>query len=298
MQLIYPQQKLIVSLVAATLGMLAVPAFAAPPSAAGQSDYARGRILVEAREGLSNDDLDTILKVHGGKRRKMGQSNVHIVDLPGNASETAVIERLRHNPHLKFAELDKRVAVTMSANDPYVGSAWHLGKIGANTAWDISQGAGVTVAILDSGVDTAHPDLAPNLVAGFNAYDNNTDVADVCGHGTAVAGTAAAVSNNGVGVAGMAGSAKIMPIRIAFFDAAVGKCYAYYSTAASGLTYAADHGARVANISYSSMTESAAVASAAAYMKSKGGLVFTSAGNSGTDQAASSTNAMVVVSAT
>ncbi|WP_426173935.1 S8 family serine peptidase [Massilia sp. TWR1-2-2] len=298
MQLIYPQQKLIVSLVAATLATLAFPAFAAPPSAAGQSEYARGRILVEARPGLSNDDLDTILKVHGGKRRKLGQSNVHIVDLPGNASETAVIERLRHNPHLKFAELDKRVAVTMSTNDPYAGSAWHLSKIGADTAWDVSQGAGVTVAILDSGVDTTHPDLAPNLVAGFNVYDNNTDVADVCGHGTAVAGTAAAATNNGVGVAGMAGSAKIMPIRIAFFDASVGKCYAYYSTAASGLTYAADHGARVANISYGSLTESAAVASAADYLKSKGGLVFVSAGNTGTDQAASVTNSMIVVSAT
>jgi hypothetical protein len=290
-------RKIIVSLVAAIVGSLPFQANAAAGGASEQ-EFARGRILVEARPGLSNAEFDKILQVHGGKRRKLGQSNVHIVDLPGNASETAVAERLSHNPNLKFAELDRRVKVSMAVNDPYLGSEWHLAKIGASSAWDVSQGAGVTIAILDSGVDTTHPDLAPNLVAGFNTYDNNTDVADVCGHGTAVAGTAAAASNNGAGVAGIAGRAKIMPVRIAVYDATAGGCYAYYSTAASGLTYAADHGARVANISYGSLTESAAVKSAADYMKSKGGLVFVSAGNTGTDQGASVSSSMIVVSAT
>jgi hypothetical protein len=290
-------QKIIVSLLAAVFGSLPCQSFAATGDS-DQKDFARGRILVEARPGLSNAELDKILKVHGGKRRKLGQSNIHIVDLPGNASETAVAERLSHNPNLRFAELDRRVKTSMAANDPYLGSEWHLAKIGAASAWDVSQGAGVTIAILDSGVDTTHPDLAPNLVAGFNVVDNNTDVTDVCGHGTAVAGTAAAASNNGAGVAGIAGRAKIMPVRIASYDTAAGGCYAYYSTAASGLTYAADRGARVANISYGSLTESAAVKSAADYMKSKGGLVFVSAGNSGTDQGASLSNSVIVVSAT
>ncbi|MES2758926.1 MAG: S8 family serine peptidase [Pseudomonadota bacterium] len=269
----------------------------ANPNLPDQQDYARGRILVEARPGLSNEQFDKILKVHGGKRRKLGQSNVHLVELPGNASETAVVERLRHNPNLKFAELDRRVKVSMAVNDPYIGSAWHLNKIGAANAWDIAEGAGVTIAILDSGVDTAHPDLAPNLVAGYNSYSNNTDVADVCGHGTGVAGTAAAATNNAIGVAGMAGRAKIMPVRIAYLDASNG-CYAYYSTVSSGLTWAADHGARIANISYSGASGSASVQSAAQYMKSKGGLVFVSAGNTGTDQGMTPTSAMVVVSAT
>lgn len=291
------KQKIIVSLVAAVVGSIPFQSIAAA-GATNQQDFARGRILVEARPGLSDAELDKILKVHGAKRRKLGQSNVHIVDLPGNASETAVAERLSHNPNLKFAELDRRVKTSMAANDPYLGSEWHLAKIGAANAWDVSQGAGVTIAILDSGVDTTHPDLAPNLIAGFNTYDNNTDVSDVCGHGTAVAGTAAAASNNGAGVAGIAGRAKIMPVRIAFYDAAAGGCYAYYSTAASGLTYAADHGARVANISYGSLTESAAVKSAADYMKSKGGLVFVSAGNTGTDQNSTVSTSLIVVSAT
>ena len=236
--------------------------------------------------------------MHGGKRRKIGQSNLHIVDLPGNASPIAVIQQLAHNPNLKFAELDRRVSSTAAVNDPYIGSAWHLAKVGAPTAWDASMGAGVTIAILDSGVDGSHPDLVASLVPGYNFYDNNANTADVCGHGTAVAGTAAAATNNGLGVAGVAGQAKIMPVRIAYPNPATGGCSAYYSTVASGLTYAADHGARVANVSYGGVAGSAAVLSAAQYMKNKGGLVFVSAGNSNVDENIAPTTSLIPVSAT
>jgi thermitase len=82
--------------------------------------------------------------------------------------------------------------------------------------------------------------------AGYNFYDNNTDTSDVCGHGTAVAGVAAAAPTM-AGRGRRGGQAKIMPVRVAYFDSASGGCYAYYSTIASGVTYAADHGARIAN---------------------------------------------------
>jgi subtilisin family serine protease len=285
-----------VSLIAA-IGMLASSAALAANNGS-QQDYAPGRILLEARDGVSNADLDKIVNVPGHKRRKLGQGKIQLVQLPANASETALVQRLSHNPHIRFAELDRRVKSTLAVSDPYAGSEWHLDKVGAGSAWDTTQGAGVTIAILDSGVDTSHPDLAPNLVAGYNAYDSNNDVTDVCGHGTAVAGTAAAASNNGVGVAGVAGQAKIMPVRVAYLNSADNGCYTYYSTVASGLTYAADHGARIANVSYGGVSASAAVISSANYMKSKGGLVFISAGNTGTDQGFAPTSAMVVVSAT
>jgi hypothetical protein len=286
--------KLGASLIISIVGAIPFHTNAAPAST---EDFARGRILVEPRAGLSNDEFDKILKVHGGKRRKLGQGNVHIVDLPGNASETAVIEKLKQNPNLKFVELDRRVKAGMAVTDPYIGSEWHIAKIGAQNAWDTTQGAGVTIAILDSGVDTTHPDLAQNLVPGYNAYDNNNDVSDVCGHGTAVAGTAAAATNNATGVAGVAGNAKIMPVRIAYYDATYG-CYAYFSTIASGLTYAADHGVRIANISYPGISGSAAVESAASYMKSKGGLVFVAAGNTNSDPGFAPSASMIMVSAT
>ncbi|MBC7857424.1 MAG: S8 family serine peptidase [Burkholderiaceae bacterium] len=276
----------------------ALPALAIAAPASADLGYARGRILVQPNAGLSGAEFDAILKVHGGKGRKLGQSDLHLVELPGNASETAVIERLKHNPGIKFAELDRRVPHTLAVNDPYAGSEWHLAKVGANTAWDSTMGAGVTIAILDSGVDGAHPDLLPNMVPGFNTYDNNTNTADVCGHGTAVAGTAAAAANNGVGVAGIAGKAAIMPIRIAYFDTTANACYGYISTIANGLTWAADHGARVANVSYGGVAGSATIQSAAQYMKNKGGLVFVSAGNNGVNENVTPTSTMVVVSAT
>jgi thermitase len=267
-------------------------------AAADPGSYARGRILVEPRAGLSPAELVKVLQPHGGRARKIGQSNLHIVDLPANASEQGVVEKLSHDPRLKFAELDRRVKTTAIPNDPYFGSEWHLATVGAPTAWDSTVGAGITIAILDSGVDGAHPDLVPNLVPGYNFVDSNTNTADVCGHGTAVAGTAAASINNGAGVAGVAGAAKIMPVRIAFKDATSGSCYAYFSTISSGITYAADHGARIANVSYGGVTGSASVQSAGNYLKGKGGLLFVSAGNTGASDATAPSTAMITVSAT
>jgi hypothetical protein len=255
--------------------------------------HAKGRVLVHANAGLSDEAVDGIVKAHGGKARRIGKSDLFVVDLPGNASEVAVQARLAHNPHLKFAELDRRVEPGFAANDPYLGSQWHLSKINASAAWDVARGQGVTIAILDTGVAASHPDLAANLVPGWNVYGNNADTSDPHGHGTAVAGAAAAVFNNGQGVASVAGSAKIMPVRIADANA-----YAYWSTVAQGLTWAADNGARVANISYVGVAGSAAVQSAAQYMKSKGGLVIVCAGNNGKDEGITPSSTMIPVSAT
>ncbi|MBK4735919.1 S8 family serine peptidase [Noviherbaspirillum pedocola] len=289
-------RKLTLALLVGLLGCGAVGSASAAPAAAEQ--WAKGRILVMPRAGLPEQALAAIASTVGGHARKVGQSDLHIVDLPAGASETAAVQRLSQNPHIQFAELDRKVSAKFTANDPYFGSEWHLAKVNAPSAWDTTQGAGVTIAILDSGVDGSHPDLVPNLVAGYNFYDNNTNTADACGHGTAVAGTAAAVTNNGAGVAGVAGQAKIMPIRVAYFDTTYNECYAYYSTISNGLTWAADHGAKIANVSYGGVSASSSIISAAQYMQSKGGLVFVSAGNNGTQDTTTPTSSMIVVSAT
>ena len=259
--------------------------------AAAPDEWAKGRLLVMQRAGLEAAELDKLLKPHGGVATRIGQSDLHIVQLPATASETAVLAQLAHQPHLKFAELDRRVASVLVSNDPYLGSEWHLAKINAGTAWDVSQGAGVTIAILDTGVLPTHPDLLQ--VPGWNFVDNNNNTADVQGHGTSVAGAAAAITNNGAGVAGVAGGARIMPIRVA--DASG---YAYYSTIASGVTYAADNGARVANASFSGVYASSSIQSAGNYLKSKGGLLVVAAGNSGVNDGSPATSAMIPVSAT
>ncbi|HSW05121.1 S8 family serine peptidase [Aquabacterium sp.] len=256
-------------------------------------DWAKGRLLVMQRAGLSDAEMDKIVKVHGAKARRVGKSDLHIVDLPPQASETAVLNLLAHHPHLKFAELDRRVMPAAAPNDPYFGSEWHLAKIGAATAWDGSQGSGVTIAVLDTGVYGAHADLAANMVAGWNVFNNNADTADFYGHGTPVAGTAAAITNNGAGVAGVAGKAKIMPLVVT--DSTGGS---FYSVISQAITYAADRGVRVASISFSGLPYSSAVQSAAQYMKNKGGLVVVAAGNTGAVDNVAATTTMIPVAST
>lgn len=255
--------------------------------------WREGKILVQPRPGLSDSALGAILQKHGGQALgRLRNLDVHVVSVPVNA-EQAVAKALAQNPHIKFVELDAALPPSATPNDPQYGNAWHLSAIQASWAWDTSKGDGVTIAILDTGVDGTHPDLAGKMLTGWNPINNNTDTVDVYGHGTAVAGTAAAITNNGTGVAGIAWNAKILPVRIT--NSSDG--YAYFSDIANGLTWAADHGAKVANISYDA-TPSSSIASAAAYMRQKGGLVVVAAGNSATNPGYSDSPYMISVSAT
>lgn len=278
---------------AAAAVLAALSAGASQALAQGAETYEPGRILVLPRAGLPEAALTKILKDHGGgKARGVGNSGLRIVELtPG--MERQMVERLSRHPHLKFAELDRRIRHDLAVNDPYLGSQWHLSKIGAYSAWNGAQGAGVTIAVLDSGIDTLHPDLVSRLVPGHNFADGSGTVEDVRDHGTKVAGVAAAASNNGLGVASVAGQLKVMPIRVSDSTG-----HATWSAIAAGLTHAADRGARVANVSFSGAAGSAAVLSAASYMKNKGGLVFLSAGNSNVNPGYANTSAVVIVAAT
>ncbi|HEV8484186.1 MAG TPA: peptidase S8, partial [Blastocatellia bacterium] len=95
---------------------------------------------------------------------------VHILELPANANEEAFAEAFKSQPEVEFAELDHIVAPdAMTPNDPSYPSEWHLPKIASPTAWSSTTGSGdVTIAILDTGCDPTHPDLASKYVPGWN----------------------------------------------------------------------------------------------------------------------------------
>ncbi|GID27372.1 S8 family peptidase [Paractinoplanes brasiliensis] len=162
-----------------------------------------------------------------------------------------------------------------SGSDTYRSQQWDFSKISVANAWQKSTGAGVTVAVLDTGVDGKHPDLAANMVAGYDAIANgNGGATDPNGHGTHVAGTIAAVTGNGVGISAIAPHSKIMPVRVLGANGS-----GYMSDAAEGIIWAADHGASVINMSLGSSSKVTAVTNAISYARSKGVVVVAAAGN-------------------
>lgn len=171
--------------------------------------------------------------------------------------------------------------------DPYLSQQWGLTRIEAEKAWSHATGKGVTIAVVDSGVDLGHPDLAAKIVAHADADfvdPKGTDgPQDASGHGTHVAGIAAASTGNGIGIAGVAPDAAILPVRVLDEDdeGSTGRISA-------GIRYAADKGADVVNLSLQydasghvdSITGSMRpVHEAISYALSKGAVVVAAAGN-------------------
>ena len=180
-----------------------------------------------------------------------------------------------------FAEPDVLIPHALSPNDEFYYLQWHHGTINSQTAWNSSVGSNlIKVCVLDTGVDTDHPDLLPNiLLPGFNAYlDVSGNVEDLYGHGSGTAGVIGAVGNNSFGVSGVNWNIKIMPVQI---SQGTITSSAYISDMALGIRWCADNGAKVANLSYGGAQYST-ISDAASYLKEKGGLLFMSAGNSGT----------------
>ena len=261
---------------------------------AAPARWAKGRLLVIPRAGLTEKRFNQTIRPHGIKtRRKLNRLNAYIYELTDGMDEVKIMNKLKKDRRFKAVELDQLVGPAQMISDPAFNNSWALPKIQAPAAWDIATGDGVTIAVLDTGVDSNHPDLVANMVPGRNIYNGNDDTSDVHGHGTKVAGVAAASANNGIGSAGVAWNARIMPIRIADPSA-----YAYFSAMAEGIRWAADNGARIANISYENVAGSLTVQSAANYMRSKGGVVVVAAGNSGKATTHAPSDALLVVSAT
>jgi subtilisin family serine protease len=200
-------------------------------------------------------------------------------------------------------------AAQAGAEDPRVGEQWALqgdAPMGTETAWRQTTGADVTVAVIDSGVDLGHPDLAPNLwtnpgevpgngidddgngyvddVHGYDFVGGDGDPQDENGHGTHVAGIIGARGGNGIGGAGVAWRVKLMAVRVLDADAR-----GTTTSVAEGIRYAVANGARIVNLSLAGPSPTPELEDAVRFAQDHGVLVVVAAGNEGTDLAAAPT---------
>jgi thermitase len=181
-----------------------------------------------------------------------------------------------------YAEPNYEVSIADTIpNDPDWGNQYGLLAIHAPQGWDLNTGSSaVTIAIVDTGADLDHVDMAGKIVPGFDFVNNNDHPQDndAQSHGTHVAGIAAAETNNGIGVAGVSWGAQIMPVKV-LNSGGFGK----YENVAAGIVWAADHGAEVINLSLGGSMPSSVLKDAVDYAYGKGVTLVAAAGNSGSN---------------
>ncbi|MGZ5406878.1 MAG: S8 family serine peptidase, partial [Aeromicrobium sp.] len=164
----------------------------------------------------------------------------------------------------------------VASNDTYRSKQWALNTLKAETAWASAVGNGVTVAVVDTGVQSSHPDLSGKVLSGYDVVAPGTAATDQNGHGTHVAGIVAAVAGNARGIAGLARGSKILPVRVLDSNGDGDT-----ADLAEGIRWAANHDAKVINVSLESAQSDPATQSAVAYAVSKNVVVVAAAGNNG-----------------
>jgi hypothetical protein len=228
---------------------------------------ARDRLVPALREGYS--DIDS-----------------YSVKIPEGMSAELVAEALMRSGDYEYVTMDWLCYPTdTTPNDSQFGQQWYHASDRINTpaAWDITQGnASTIIAVCDSGVDLDHPDLQAALVPGYNSTDNLAQIDggnvndDLNGHGSLVAGSAAAIGNNGIGVAGVGWNFGIMPVRVS--NLANGT--ALLSEILEGARWASDNGAYAVNCSFGG-AEDTGTLSSGGHIRLEGHLLVFAAGNDG-----------------
>ncbi len=268
---------------------------------ASERDFRDDRILVRFREepfALPGSSL--------GERI----GSVYEVRLNASVPWFRILAMYQTHPGVEFAQPDYRIAVSSRPNDPSFGAQWALQNTGqgggragtdinALAAWNVTTGTGrVIVAVIDSGVDYTHRDLAANMwrnpgeipgngidddgngfvddVYGYDFANDDADPMDDNGHGTHVAGILGAVGNNGRGVAGVIWNVQILALKFLRADGT-----GYTSDALRALNYAVAHGAVISNNSWSGGTFDLALLNAIRDARDAGHIFVTAAGNRG-----------------
>ena len=247
------------------LGVLAVAStapLAHPPAAAADQIIVGSRpgvVIAQAITGTSARPVARIDELHAT-----------VLETPA-ATIAATLRRLRQSKGILYAERDRpKQAFDI---DPGRAAQWGLDAIGAPLAWPVSRGAGVIVAVVDTGVAAA-PDLDGRILPGWNVLSGTDDATDDNGHGTHVAGTIAELEGNGIAEAGSAPDAQILPVKVLAADGS-----GTDSGIAQGIVWAVDHGARVINLSLGGPDRSQTLSSAVSYARAHGVMIVAAAGN-------------------
>lgn len=258
--------------------MLSATATDAAPTQARQL----GRLIVRYRAGLSADNLARALNRHGARRvRDVSQLGAVVVE--SEELDLPSVERgLRLSGLFKNVERDYLAHAAEAPNDPYYPTQWGLPQAAVPAAWNLSTGsATIPVAVVDTGVDFAHPDLSGQLLPGYDILNDDPDPSDDNGHGTRMTGVIVARRGNSEGIAGVAPDTAVIPVKVLGADGS-----GPYSAVASGITYAVDQGARVVNLSLAGGAASSLLQSAIDYATAHGVVAVAAAGNSGTSSPA------------
>jgi len=273
---------------------LAAPSNALTPSnAAAQSSHIAGQIMVNFRD---KGAAASVLRQHGlSDGPSIGSTGAHLIKVPAG-KELQLIDALSRNPAVEYAEPDE--LVTAATTDQYFDRQYALQNVGqsftntANTqtiatgkadadvdaveAWTVTTGGGTRVAIVDSGVASDNPDIAPKVVARAN-FSGTATGEDNYGHGTHVAGIVAATANNTIGVAGVCPGCTILDAKV-LNDSGSGSS----SAIANGINWAVSNGAKVINMSLGQRVSSRTLETAVNNAWNAGAVIVAAAGNAGT----------------
>lgn len=234
-------------------------------------------LLLKPRAHVSETALAALLAAHGARETdRIPAINLRLLRVPAPAAER-VLQSLAARDEIDYIEPDAVAHAIATPDDPHFGSQWHLGKIQAPLAWDITTGdSRVIISVIDSGVNAGHPDLAGRVLTGYDFVNNDNDAHDDNGHGTAVAGVAAAATHNALGVAGLTWSSPVLPVKVLGADGS-----GAYSNIIKGITFSADSGARIINLSLGGTSSSKALQDAVTYAWNKSAVLIAAAGNNG-----------------
>ncbi|HKQ61612.1 MAG TPA: S8 family serine peptidase, partial [Candidatus Polarisedimenticolaceae bacterium] len=293
------------------LALLASPVEAAAPAPVHALRYRPGEVLLKFREEASSQSRSRILAELGATPLRALRGGAQRARLGGTTVEQA-IARYAGDPAVQYIEPNYLVEAAAIPDDPRFPELWGLRNVGqtggtpgadiaATLAWDVFTGApGLVIAVVDSGVDVEHPDLAANVfvnrdevpangvdddgngfvddVHGWDFVHGDADPYDDSGHGTHVAGTIGAVGDNESGVAGVVWRARLLPVK--FLDA---RGSGTAADAVESIDYALDLGARIINASWSARGFSQALFDAVQRADAAGVALVAAAGNDGED---------------